>query len=657
MSYPRTYPTSDGTPLAPEDWNAVVNILGGFTPEGVFKSSWSFIIVMANVEGTDYYYACNAYQIVYGGPDNVGDVDGTDLTAVWSAVVAAIKANGGGKLFIGKSVVGTITDEVTVDFSDFELEAEVGHQITVNVGSGKNAFVFAGADVEHRISNIRVKGLKLVFTAGDDAIGFRWVQDGEVTGCYIKDAGEEGIVLYDCLRVGVKYNYLEACGTGGVANAAIEVQDMGATAQYSSLYNYVGHNVIVDSPYAGIVVKDASYTRVEHNVVLTTQGSTPDAPPPDGEAVLIHGNAYGVNHVTVSNNTLRSNTYYGIVLYSSEAKPITDSQINHNIIRENGRNGIRIPGPGTLSRLQIIGNVITESTEDGMHIKEVTSSEISNNTFYNNPTSGTAHNSLYLYSNVRDNLITNNIFYHSTGIGQYHIFSICYPSAGLHNSRNKISDNRFIKEDTTSSHVYLTLAVENANHDDNEIVDNFFYKSATPICIWQAKLRYTVVKRNRFVGYGTKAITDNGTDTKYASFIIPFVESTGTIAVDGWLIDAEAELVYSFFAIPKGVLQVVKITAYARSIVAEADHMRIEYNIYGGAENESATTHASFAADHNSSTSNFAADDIIIWEFTESGVLALSGGDSVYLRLLYEDAGNGDCATNASIRCVEIEYV
>jgi hypothetical protein len=62
-------------------------------------------------------------------------------------------------------------------------------------------------------------------------------------------------------------------------------------------------------------------------------------------------------------------------------------------------------------------------------------------------------------------------------------------------------------------------------------------------------------------------------------------------------------------------------------------------------------------ANHPSSSSNFAANDVIFWTIVTAGVLALLGGDSVEVKVLHEAAGNGDCATNAYIRTVEIEYV
>jgi hypothetical protein len=137
---------------------------------------------------------------------------------------------------------------------------------------------------------------------------------------------------------------------------------------------------------------------------------------------------------------------------------------------------------------------------------------------------------------------------------------------------------------------------------------------------------------------------------------VPF--SDGSDPQDsGFLIDANTEYARAWLRLPDEVLQVVKMKVYARSVVAEADKMRAEFVVFGGADNENYQTHNGSVANHPSTSSNFAADDVIYWTLTEAGILALLGGDSVEVKVLYEAAGGADCATNAYLRTVEIEYV
>jgi len=90
MPYPRLYSeaTAAGDHLrATLDWDAMVAQWRGFTPSGTFKSPYDFVIVYDGVD----YYACNAFQVVYGGPDDAGGVDGGDAAAVINAAVASDK--------------------------------------------------------------------------------------------------------------------------------------------------------------------------------------------------------------------------------------------------------------------------------------------------------------------------------------------------------------------------------------------------------------------------------------------------------------------------------------------------------------------------------------------------------------------------------------
>jgi hypothetical protein len=98
MSYPRKYPTGESDlKNTYQDWNAMVDRVNGFTPSGTFRSPYNFLI---DFDDTDYY-ASNAFQVVYGGPDDAGTVDGADLEAVINAALSAM-TEGGTLTFAGK---------------------------------------------------------------------------------------------------------------------------------------------------------------------------------------------------------------------------------------------------------------------------------------------------------------------------------------------------------------------------------------------------------------------------------------------------------------------------------------------------------------------------------------------------------------------------
>lgn len=157
-------------------------------------------------------------------------------------------------------------------------------------------------------------------------------------------------------------------------------------------------------------------------------------------------------------------------------------------------------------------------------------------------------------------------------------------------------------------------------------------------------------------GFGTAPFVDSGTDTKLSVYVVPF--SDGTDPQDsGFEIDANTEMARAWVRLPDEVQQVVRIKIYARSVVGETHKMELEMVVLGGADNEAFNTHSGSIAQLDSTSVNFAADDIIFWINTEAGTLALVGGDSVEIKVLHEAAEGDNCETDAYFRTVEIEYV
>ncbi len=107
----------------------------------------------------------------------------------------------------------------------------------------------------------------------------------------------------------------------------------------------------------------------------------------------------------------------------------------------------------------------------------------------------------------------------------------------------------------------------------------------------------------------------------------------------------------------KEVLQVVRMKVYARALILSGAAMRAQFVVLGGGDNQAYNSIDGSIADHPSTSTSFAANDVIFWTITEAGILSLLGGDSVEVKVIYEDAGDGDVVTDASFRTVTIEYV
>lgn len=87
-------------PFTRDEFNELTSdfedLVNGFTPAGVFRSTADFVITF---DGTDYY-ASSAYQTVYGGPDDTGGVDGAIFSDVINECLQDISDAGGGTILL-----------------------------------------------------------------------------------------------------------------------------------------------------------------------------------------------------------------------------------------------------------------------------------------------------------------------------------------------------------------------------------------------------------------------------------------------------------------------------------------------------------------------------------------------------------------------------
>jgi len=220
------------------------------------------------------------------------------------------------------------------------------------------------------------------------------------------------------------------------------------------------------------------------------------------------------------------------------------------------------------------------------------------------------------------------------GVEEYHrIVAIAAGAPGVITIDVGLTAAQALGETIDVPEAQYGIDIANAACDGNLVIDNDLYDSGK-----------------------TANFNDAGTGTRLNTYVVPFTDGSDP-QDSGFLINGAGDMARTWMRLPDNVHQVVRMNVYARSVVAEADSMRLEFVIYGGADNEVYTTHDGSVANHPSTSSNFAADDVIYWTITTAGALALTSGDSIEIKILHEDAGGADCATDAYIRTVEIEYV
>jgi len=370
----------------------------------------------------------------------------------------------------------------------------------------------------------------------------------------------------------------------------------------TSDFNRIVGNRVSGSSWDNIYIQDSHKNTITANVVEDGQST----------GINLYGNAATSSFNTVVGNVVQGN-WGGITVYYSG-----DNTISDNVIQGNDGVGIYI---SESSRSTITDNLIQGSGMDGIGSFGVFESVISNNIIRLND-----YNGIGLFWADNNSIIGNVVLENSQDTDN--TYDNIQIDEGID---NLIADNYCRQGDEINKPRY-GISILDSLSDGNRIIDNDLYDSGT-----------------------TGKVYDEGTGTIGLSVVVPFVDGTDP-QDSGFLIDLDTELARAFLFLPDEVQQVRFLKIYARSGATEADKMRLEINVNGGADNEAYTTHQTLAPNTASTSGNFAANDVIYWTLASANILALSAGDSIEVKVLHEAAGGVDCATNAYIRTVEIGY-
>lgn len=229
-------------------------------------------------------------------------------------------------------------------------------------------------------------------------------------------------------------------------------------------------------------------------------------------------------------------------------------------------------------------------------------------------------------------------------------------------NNNVIMNNHIINCGTAANNTYDMIVFGASTYAlvcNNYIFSNVANKPRYGIQEFGA-CDFNIIRDNTIIGMATAPVLIVGVNTKLPTIVVPFVDGSDPSDSGFQVLTDDTHYARTFLWLPLEVQQVVRMKVYARAAGAGAGagvHMRAQFIIYGGADNESYTTHTGSIDNHPSTSENFAADDVIYWTITTAGVLALLGGDSVEVRVQHAAAGDSDVVTNAYMRTVAIEYV
>lgn len=495
----------------------------------------------------------------------------------------------------------------------------------------------------------------------------------ELTGIVIADLQIDGGVGYvsDC---GIYFNYVNysiirnvysrrhASGTGtNLEGIYLVDSNFNQIVNNTCQENYAGieidygcNNTIVGNTCQGNFLSGIVLYLLSSNNTIT--GNTCQG-----------GGGSGIELNTLSNgNTVSGNTCQGNGAMSIRIFESNDNTITGNTCRGNN-GGIYLD---TSNHNTVSGNTCQGNGADGIYLLDGNNNTVTGNTFVENGQLGdnTYDNICLNFSSY--NLILGNLCRaptvgttlttgESAGATNIHVTD----TTGFEVGNGVVLDLGGANEEyhritliAAGAPGLITIDAPLANDQGaGETID--MPEARYGINIVDNSCTENVVKENDLYDSGkTAAFNDAGIGTKLAVYVVPF--SDGFDPQDsGFLIDADTEYARAWLRLPDKVVQVVRMKVYARSVALEADKMRGEFVIYGGADNEAYNVHNGSVANHPSTSANFAADDVIFWTIVTAGVLALLGGDSVEVKVLHEAAGGADCATNAYLRTVEIGYV
>jgi hypothetical protein len=155
-----------------------------------------------------YYYASNAFQIIYGGPDDAGGVDGTNPQAVIQAAITASSTGESILIKVGTFVFNTaqlLTDTLGSDIhaclilkSGVHLIGESRAGTILKLGDGIVANIIGGWTAnDATVENLTVDGNKVNQTTTN--------VDGEHNGIYFMGTGVKvvNVTAKDCVECGV----------------------------------------------------------------------------------------------------------------------------------------------------------------------------------------------------------------------------------------------------------------------------------------------------------------------------------------------------------------------------------------------------------------------------------------------------------------------
>jgi parallel beta-helix repeat protein len=592
----------------------------------------------------------------FKAPDNNTDLDVT----ITAHGLCPIAPNDATKFLRGDATWGASvgdTDRTATKVVGFTAEADyicdgVADEVQINLAIAAVVALGGGDVCLQRGTYVLAASITMGTLVWLHGVGFSTILQHPASGGFdmISATTKNKMIISDAFLEG---NAKATCGIyfSGCTYSIIQrvyvnhSNDEGINLASSSHYNKVLGCIVTNCHDQGIFLESGSYNTAQQNYVYSNNYG------------IVQWGSYGV----IANNIVCNSLRDAISIAAA------DNVLNGNIAYYNAVTAAGNDFYLGASRIVASGNYGISNVRSSSFSVAATGCSIVNNMAYDPAQSGfvigandvnvtgctainTKYHGIYADSVLRVTIVGNHIDSpDSASANTYHgIYLIDSSDCVIVGNvvTNSLARN-------VASGIVLSRNVGVSNN--NVIHSNTVRGYDAGISIASSFCSYTSAKNNMLAN-NTACFADSGTDTKLASVIVPFV-SGYDIQQSGILVDGEEDYADTWTMLPVEVQQVVRAKVYARSAATETHAMEADFVIYGAADNEAYTTNNGSAASLASTSTNFAADDVIYWTITAAGLLTMLGKDSIQARVDGAAADGDNCATNAYFRTLEIEYV
>ncbi len=316
VTYPRTFPTSDGSALNLNDYNAIVEALQN---SGDYSGPVAYLIQQFVDSGTTYYYAFDGSELAFGGPASAGGVAGANFCTLINAALTTAYNNGGGAVLV-RAGTYPVTAPIIV-YGNTPLIGEAKNATILQRANSANCDIISATNLWAApvIYNFTLDGNYAHNSSGYE-LGIYGCMNGDIEHLTIINSVASGIYQLgsaEHMCLAHRFNDLDIQGGYGVG-FNMDAWSFDASIVNSNIGNNYGHNLVVGDG-----------TQVCQVGIWGSQ---------TGNGLM----AFQRHRIGITNCVIEHNYQHGVFFYGSNHSRVSNCLIDANGWGINGSDGINI---------------------------------------------------------------------------------------------------------------------------------------------------------------------------------------------------------------------------------------------------------------------------------------------------------------------------